>query len=97
MPTITKIFEYTGTTQQAIIPAGASAVTFHIWGAGGGGGGGDSAGPGRPGAAGNYVTGNINLTASVGEILTLGVGGGAGGKSAGTNVINGCCVVRYLV
>ena len=35
MPTITKTFAYTGTTQQATIPAGAASVTFHIWGGGG--------------------------------------------------------------
>lgn len=86
MPTIIKTFTYTGTTQQATIPAGASSVTFHIWGGAGGGGGGDSAGPGRSGAAGHYVTGTINLTSHVGEILTLGVGGGAGGKSNGRSL-----------
>ena len=83
MPTITKTFTYTGTTQQATIPAGAASVTFHIWGGGGGGGGGDSAGPGRPGACGHYVTGTIDLTAESGSTMTLGVGGGAGGKSMG--------------
>ena len=83
MPTITKTFAYTGTTQQATIPAGAASVTFHIWGGGGGGGGGDSAGPGRPGACGHYVTGTIDLTAESGSTMTLGVGGGAGGKSMG--------------
>jgi hypothetical protein len=92
MPTITKTFGYftDGNNvsdgfglHQAIIPAGASSVTFHIWGGGGGGGGGDRAGPGRSGSAGHYVTGTINLTSHVGSTLTLGVGGGAGGKSMG--------------
>jgi hypothetical protein len=86
MPIITKTFTYTGTTQQATIPAGASSVTFYIWGGGGGGGTGDRAGPGRSGAAGHYVTGTIDLTSHVGSTLTLGVGGGAGGKSNGRSL-----------
>jgi hypothetical protein len=83
MPTIIQTFTYTGTTQQVTIPAGASSVDFYIWGGGGGGGTGDRAGPGRSGAAGHYVTGSINLSSHVGETLTLGVGGGAGGKNNG--------------
>jgi hypothetical protein len=83
MPTITKTFTYTGTTQQVTIPAGASSVTFYIWGGGGGGGTGDRAGPGRSGSAGHHVSGVIDLTSHVGSTLTLGVGGGAGGKSNG--------------
>ena len=67
----------------AIIPAGATSVTFHIWGGGGGGGGGDRAGPGRSGSAGNYVTGTIDLTGTSGQILSLGIGGGAAGKNMG--------------
>ncbi len=83
MPTVIKTFTYTGTKQQTVIPAGATSVEFHIWGGGGGGGGGDRAGPGRSGAAGHYATGTIDLTAASGQILTLGVGGGAAGKSNG--------------
>jgi len=83
MPAFIKTFTYTGTTQQVTIPAGASSLTFHIWGGGGGGGTGDRAGPGRSGAAGHYVTGVVDLSSHVGETLTLGVGGGAGGKSNG--------------
>ena len=83
MPTIIKSFTYTGTTQQVTIPAGATSVDFQIWGGGGGGGGGDRAGPGRSGSAGHYAAGTIDLTSHVGATLTLGVGGGAGGKSMG--------------
>ena len=83
MPTVIKTFTYTGTKQQTVIPAGANSVEFHIWGGGGGGGGGDRAGPGRSGSAGHYATGTIDLTAASGQILALGVGGGAAGKSNG--------------
>ena len=83
MPLITKTFTYTGTKQQATIPAGAVSVEYHIWGGGGGGGAGDRAGPGRSGSAGHYVTGTIDLTGTVGQILALGVGGGASGKNNG--------------
>ena len=83
MPTITKTFIYTGTKQQATIPAGATSVEYHIWGGGGGGGGGDRAGPGRSGAAGHYVTGTIDLTGTSGQVLALGVGGGAAGQNNG--------------
>jgi hypothetical protein len=83
MPTVIKTFTYTGTKQQTVIPAGATSVEFHIWGGGGGGGGGDRAGPGRSGSAGHYVTGTIDLTGASGQILALGVGSGAAGKSNG--------------
>ena len=83
MPIITKTFTYTGTKQQATIPAGAVSVEYHIWGGGGGGGGGDRAGPGRSGSAGHYVTGTIDLTGTSGQVLALGVGGGAAGQNNG--------------
>ncbi len=83
MPTVTKVFTFTGTKQEAIMPAGAVSVEFHIWGGGGGGGGGDAAGPGRSGSAGHYVTGTIDLTGTSGQVLALGVGGGAAGKNNG--------------
>jgi hypothetical protein len=83
MPIVTKEFIFTGTKQEAVIPAGATSVEFHIWGGGGGGGGGDRAGPGRSGAAGHYVTGTISLIGTSGQTLSLGVGGGAAGKNNG--------------
>ena len=83
MPTVVKTFIFTGTTQQVTIPAGTISMDISIWGGGGGGGGADSAGPGRPGAAGHYVTASaIDLRPYVGQTLTVGVGGGgAGGQS----------------
>ena len=86
MPTITKTFTYLQDKKglhQATIPAGATSVDFQIWGGGGGGGGGDRAGPGRSGSAGHYVTGTIDLTGAVGQILSVAVGSGAAGKSMG--------------
>mgnify|MGYP001231821303 CR=1 FL=1 len=38
MPTITKTFNYTGTLQEAIIPAGTTSIDVHLWGGAGGGG-----------------------------------------------------------
>ena len=85
MPTITKIFNYTGTTQTTTIPAGASSLQVHLWGGAGGGGGGDAGGPGGVGAAGHYVTASgIDISSYVGQTLKVGVGGGgAGGASGG--------------
>ena len=44
MPTVTKTFTYTGTTQVLVVPAGTQSMTYDIYGGGGGGGGGDQAG-----------------------------------------------------
>ena len=41
MPTQTKTFTYTGTTQVLTIPAGTTSMDVYLWGSGGGGGGGD--------------------------------------------------------
>jgi hypothetical protein len=85
MPTVVKILDYTGTKQTVDIPAGTVTIDMHLWGGAGGGGGSDSAGRGRRGAAGHYVlkTG-YDVTANVGQTLTVGVGGGGGnGTSAG--------------
>ena len=54
MPTITKTFLYTGTLNQATIPAGTNSIDMYLWGGAGGGGGTDSQ-PGGVGAAGHYV------------------------------------------
>ena len=58
MPTVTKTFTYTGTTQVLVVPAGPQSMTLDIWGGAGGGGGGDQAGDGRSGAAGHHVEHN---------------------------------------
>ena len=85
MPTIVKTFTYTGTKQEVAIPAGTVSMNISMWGGGGGGGGSDSAGPGRPGAAGHYVTkSSFDLKPYIGQTLTVAVGGsGAGGSSGG--------------
>lgn len=86
MPTVTKIFNYTGTTQVVTVPAGTSELTVHLWGGAGGGGGGDQAGPGRTGAAGHYLKfTSANISAYVGQQMKVAVGGGgAGGTSGGS-------------
>lgn len=87
MPTITQNFLYNGRAQIATIPAGATQLEFFMWGGGGGGGGGDASGPGRPGAAGHYVHGVINLNSPVnyvGNTISVVVGsGGSAGSSGG--------------
>lgn len=90
MPTITKTFLYTGTTQQVEIPAGTTSMDISIWGGAGGGGGPDAAGAGASGAAGHYVTASsIDLTSYVGQTLKVGVGGGGAGGSGGGNAPGG--------
>ena len=67
MPTVTNTFIYTGTTQELTIPAGTTSISVYMWGGAGGGGGSDSAGPGRSGAAGHYITKTgISMTSSIG-------------------------------
>ena len=55
MPTVVKTFTYTGTLQQANIPAGTTSIDVYLWGGAGGGGGSDAGGPGGTGAAGHHV------------------------------------------
>jgi hypothetical protein len=84
VPTVTKIFNYTGTTQTATIPAGASSLEVHLWAGAGGGGGGDAGGPGGVGAAGHYVTtSSISLSSYIKDTIKVGVGGGGGGGASG--------------
>jgi hypothetical protein len=84
MAQVVKILTYTGTTQTVTIPAGTVSIDMHLWGGAGGGGGSDAGGPGGYGAAGHYVlkTG-YDVTANVGQTLTVGVGGGGGGGTSG--------------
>ena len=90
MPTITKTFLYTGTTQQVEIPAGTTSMDISLWGGAGGGGGPDAAGAGASGAAGHYVTASaIDLTSYVGQTLKVAVGGGGAGGSGGGNAPGG--------
>ena len=39
MPTVTKTFTYSGTLQQATIPAGTTSIDIYLWGGAGGAGG----------------------------------------------------------
>jgi len=90
MPTITKTFTYTGTTQELIIPAGTTSIDAYLWGGGGGGAGGDRSGPGRTGAAGHFVTSlAVSMTAHVGKTMKVAVGGGGGGGAGGGNAAGG--------
>ena len=90
MPTITKTFTYTGTTQVLTIPAGATSMAYDIWGGAGGGGGGDQAGGGRTGAAGHYVEhDSVSLSSYVGDTMRVAVGGGGAGGSAGGSAAGG--------
>ena len=90
MPSVTKTFDYTGTVQSVVIPAGTTSIDLFLWGGAGGGGGGDAAGPGRSGAAGHHVKKEtLSVTSNIGETLTLGVGGGGAGGGGGGNAPGG--------
>ena len=89
MPTITKTFSYTGTTQQATVLPGTSTIDIELWGGGGGGGGADR-NPGGTGAGGSYVVATgIDVSALVGQTIKIGVGGGGAGGSGGGNAAGG--------
>jgi len=85
MATVVKTFNYTGTLQQATIPAGTTSIDVHLWGGAGGGGSSDAGGPGGTGAAGHYVTSStISISsAQIGTTLEVAVGGGGAGGSSG--------------
>ena len=85
MVAVVKTFNYTGTLQQATIPAGTTSIDVHLWGGAGGGGSSDAGGPGGTGAAGHYVTSStISISsAQVGTTLEVAVGGGGAGGSSG--------------
>lgn len=90
MPTITKTFTYTGTTQVLIVPPGTTSMDVHLWGGAGGGGGGDQSGPGRVGASGGYVTAtSIDMTSHIGKTLKVAVGGGGAGGTGGGSAPGG--------
>ena len=85
MVAVVKTFNYTGTLQQATIPAGTTSMDVHLWGGAGGGGSSDAGGPGGTGAAGHYVTSSaISISAGqIGTTLEVAVGGGGAGGSSG--------------
>ena len=89
MPTITKIFDYSGQLQIADLPVGTNTLTMHLWGGAGGCGGPDTAGDGADGAAGHFVTvTNLDVSSYAGaKKIAVGVGGGgeAGGMGQDTD------------
>ena len=89
MPTITKSFIYTGTTQVIVIPAGTTSIDAYIWGGAGGGGGHDRHTPGS-GSAGHYVTDTaIAMTSHISKTMKVAVGGGGAGGSSGSSAAGG--------
>ena len=94
MATVVKTFNYSGTLNQTVVPAGTTSIDVHLWGGAGGGGGADAGGPGGSGAAGHYVTStSISMTGSVGQTMTVAVGGGAAGGGSGGGAPGGSKVV----
>ena len=91
MVAVVKTFNYTGTLQQATIPAGTTSIDIYLWGGAGGGGGGDQGGPGGSGAAGHHVkkTGLEISSGQIGTTLEVAVGGGGAGGGGGSNAPGG--------
>jgi hypothetical protein len=91
MVAVVKTFNYTGTLQQATIPAGTTSIDVYLWGGAGGGGGGDAGGPGAGGAAGHFLehTGFAISSAQIGTTLEVAVGGGGAGGGGGSNAPGG--------
>ena len=90
MVAVVKSFIYTGTLQEATIPAGTTTIDMYLWGGAGGGGGGDAGGPGGTGSAGHHVkkTGYA-VTSNIGDTITVAVGGGGAGGSGGSSAPGG--------
>ena len=90
MPTVTKTFTYSGTLQQATIPAGTTSIDIYLWGGAGGAGGADAAGGGGNGAAGHHVKKTAySVTSNIGDTLEVAVGGGGAGGASGGNANGG--------
>ena len=91
MVAVVKTFNYTGTLQQATIPAGTTSIDVYLWGGAGGGGGGDAGGPGAGGAAGHFLehTGFAISSAQIGTTLEVAVGGGGAGGGGGSSAPGG--------
>ena len=90
MPTVTKTFTFSGTLQQATIPAGTTSIDIYLWGGAGGAGGADAAGAGGNGAAGHHVKKTAySVTSNVGDTLEVAVGGGGAGGASGSNANGG--------
>ena len=87
----THTFAYSGTLNQAVIPAGTTSVDMYLWGGAGGAGGADAGGPGGSGAAGHHVKKLTYAIATslVGTTVEVGVGGGGAGGGSGTSAPGG--------
>jgi hypothetical protein len=87
----THTFSYSGTLNQAVIPAGTTSVDMYLWGGAGGAGGADAGGPGGSGAAGHHVKKLTYAIATslVGTTVEVGVGGGGAGGGSGTSAPGG--------
>jgi hypothetical protein len=74
------VFNYTGSVQSYVVPAGVTSIMIKLWGAGGGGGyyGGWIAG--FSGGAGGFTQGTLTVTP--GQTIYLVVGGGGVGGNA---------------
>jgi hypothetical protein len=90
MVAVVKPFIYTGTLQEATIPAGTTTIDMYLWGGAGGGGGGDAGGPGGTGSAGHFVKKtSYAVTSNIGDTVTVAVGGGGAGGSGGSSAPGG--------
>ena len=91
MVATTHTFTYSGTLQEAVIPAGTTSLDMYLWGGAGGAGGADSGGAGGSGSAGMHVkkTTYTIATSLVGTTVQVGVGGGGAGGSSGTSAAGG--------
>jgi len=74
-------FEHTGSLQSFTVPAGVTSITVKMWGGGGG------AGNWTAGGAGAYLTGT--LAVQPGQVLSVIVGNGTGGRSAIQTLFSG--------
>ncbi len=83
MVAIVNTFTYTGTVNDATIPAGTTSIDIYLWGGAGGGGGNDRH-AGGSGTAGHFVKKtSYSVTSNVGDAIQVAVGGGGGGGSSG--------------
>ena len=72
MVTVVKTFNYSGTLQQAVIPAGTTSIDVHLW-AGGGGAGGRV----------EFILPTDGIGDTVSMTIGASGGGGAGGRGGG--------------
>jgi gliding motility-associated-like protein len=78
------IYDFSGSDQLYIVPAGVTCLDVRLWG--GGGGSSDNSNGGYGGGA-AFVGGRLNVTP--GQVLTIRVGGGGAAGTTGGNAPNG--------